>query len=1196
MTVINQKYNIEKKYRASQFKVYLSLNDKTFDVTNAVANLPAIKRQIENPVMGYGFAQGNRIEIQFSRDKLAEFLKVLPDTRTAFECLIYHKLAGITGEYKQFIGTSEDLPGDVINANTDKINISFITPFTSPDLDGTDFKDSITSDYYEGFYIGDAVNAIKLYFGIDGTFSFTAPASSSGFWSGIRKFRIQDISYGAGAVHTPLVSNTDAVMAMCSDGTYLYLGLNNFIVRYDPATRALDFITKSLDTTSRFIHLEYSAGDIYFVVNYGDALMGHGHFTVATAPLYVTIDYNKYKYIDGCRIDSKSVMLHNLRKGGDTDPAPCLWYTEMLGYGNPPPDKNVAFGRPGRGVQGIVTAYIRKGDTYCYIDESIYSVPGGTAASWENFTNWNAILHDPGSPGHLQLVGKILSVEKVSGGAKITFQRPADQDYLYALGATEFLMFHENYWPGENVYIPTFMEVSPVFENATSEYGIESVVVENRQYKEWTQGLYFRDWVAELGEGDSVLLPPGYYSMTASQSAEEFTNGLSQEEWLASPVCPWYLDLKWIDFKKQYLLADDLGVINSQPDTPYSICGPNKLWELSTGTPIRFTDGSQVESYDNIYLVKDTNLDIYIVMTTTIELRQRRFATIIIGKYNATTKLVSKVYQSRTPVNYGNISNYVIDSPPVMKNGTVYAGAKLYDRRWKKSGLKVIWAAPPQFATVTTISGYEIPSDYDGYPTVIVCVEGDKTDLLKEGMTIRLGDTANGTTLPQEYFISEINTRLVQFTTEYVTPEWSELNTRVTWMALKAVTPKCDWADAPSGYTAYEWAVEKEFLAKYIEISEGWDIRACLLKIDSGLTVLYTATANATTLPEGDEGDSETFYREVQTAELDRSTWPDAARITLDNTRVVAGSVAVRSKTITYTCTDKTSSESIPEPPLTEVYYDVNGGDNYDECILYLNKKLNNAELYIEYSYYLNASITGLIINNNILYFNVKSENYNLWKSYNFTAVSSSYSPAIKDTGLYSTPVAISDVIYAITEPSYMLRQFSTKWSGYIERLNTENMRLWDILGMIAGAANCSLYEYLGKFYIKPRTQNPVVTAPSLIASITKTLLAPFKKVEFSYLNGKYVTGEKKPVYSRSNSFVADYAHAKIIGDIIYDFYDNPITKYELQIFTYPDNYNLLDSIHFQYQGTTKVGYITNIEQYFNGCGALTLYENEVTR
>ncbi len=1133
------------QYTGSGFFIYLVRGQRTTDVTESTANLPAISRALESEVDGYGRAIQSRISITFNND-VWDLLQPLPEDASDIGIVIKHKRDYNNETYRLHYGVAEDLPSIIDSVANDQITIQFVSIFSTLG-DGDNLVDPNTSEEYRNIQVNKLIDAFDSEF-LTNAFSRDIPIK---VYSDVRWWSARFRPYKKRINDSETYDNTAKPKSIISDDTYLYYPVKDWIVRYDPSTDIEKLITK-IGSGNECLYLEYDSGDIHYVTREDIGRRGCGSFTISTVGHTVSPTEYFYKYDEGFEIKAKNILRANLAISGDTNPVPASWDTQMIGWGNVPPDKNLSSGRPFRGVQDAAQSDPLKGLNYVLIDGTLVDLEG-VAADWINLIGWWCQIEDT-SDNRSQQLGWVTEIDYRDNNYVIYFERPFTSDYDKATSTIFF--FPPEVMPTNNLFLPDHIKVSIKYDkDELSDRDMQPVVIEKRLRLEGKQSSYYPDIVAELSEGDEILLPPDYYSFTSCDMAEEFENNNGHKEYKASPCAEFSVKLDWINRQGQYLLADNFRVENNQQPNDYEICGLNKV--TLNGNEIKWNNGELVESYGNIYLHKAPNDKIYVAVNEIKEANHGRYTRIRLGVWDSVLQRVWSFYKSRYE---DSGDNYQLSSPIAVKDDILYGGAKLYNKNWVKTGLQIVWARPPQ--------GTFKPNDNDGGYAATVLIPGDHLDLLDKKGRIRIGSTADGDAGGKEYIISEaqvVTRQLNDAGLDHTVAGYGTTKGKWTHLILKSI-------DSDFGPNDYDKQVVFELLGKYITVMEGWYIKSVVYRWDNDLTIIDTATRVYGTEPEAKDDD----LGEIITVEYD-DDWDDCPRMSLSEPRVLTG-VKVFLKNQEFTITDFTDELRVVEPPEGEAYVKRNQGSDFKTTFIYLNDLYTNLEIRVEYEYYSeNVEFDNFILFKGKVYYN-ETGDLNQWKVYNPVSLTTveDFSIGINEDGFYSNLVECNDRLYGFTEPSHTLRQYDFNWSSYIELAETEGVRAWDILGRISSVCNNSLYELNGNYHFKRRDKFQG-RGEILHGTIRKTIIPPFRKVEISYRNGKAVVGEGEPVYSRNCSFVSDYKHALIIAQEVYDFYGEGISKYEIEIL-FRDDIEMLDMFYFYHEDKRISGYTIGLD------------------
>jgi len=993
--------------------------------------------------------------------------------------------------------------------------------------------------------------------------------------------------------------------ALSEDGTYLYAGVHNWIIRYDMTTGdALKIGEVEWGSPDlRVSYLEVDGTDLHYVVEFTeeDISLDEAHTRA-----WGTIDLTDvashiypdggvfYKYDKGCRVDSLEVMYHNYRLGGEgMEEGTCRWFTQTIGWGTPAPFKDGGIPKLLAVRSEVSTFPAPAGQHHVHVGTSWVEQPSGDAASkpYEQYVGnyvW-AVGYDSDNEVQTQWLGKCTDIigHKSSGTWIIQFEHPLEYALTSSIWTHSYVYLSTDtpgaHAPYENIFVPTYMEaeVGYYFDEITDRPR-ESVRVERKWRKAGFESFFYPDTVADADEGESIFLDPGWHSFVSSMSPEQFTNSLSQEEAYGSKVCQFYIDFSWIDKRQQYLLSEGMVVENNRQDNKHSMCGWNTV--TVNGVDARWLNDAVVTCPGNIYLYKDpVSGDIYVMVN---EVRQSIqpdvFTKVRIGRWNSTDSRFEEVFHDRdaytdSPKYYPNIDSYV-GHELCVSEGSIYGFRRKYQRNWTDTELVVGFAAPPQTASR--------PSDWLGGLSATILVRGDRTDLFTTPGVIRTND------VKKTFRISEVDTVTRQLDGDFIIDSWDTQIDLYTMMVVRSIRPMNNW-DAPPVEnwwgigvgTSYANQVAFELLGETLSVSQGYDIRDEVFVIEGNNWVITKEVYFENIKELEGQTDPDNPLKETHNAVTD-DDWTLCPRFSLNRSRVRnVSSVMIDEQD--FTVTDITNELTISIPDTGTVYVKRNQGIGFDETYVYVHNKYLDDEFDVEYTYYPIGELQSLFVYDNTIFYNYSTEDYNIWLKDH----QDNWSPGVNERGIYSNVVELDGTFYTITQPSYALRQYTKDWSEHIEEFKT-NKRGWDILGQISGANDQVLYEWNGTYVLG---DDSLVYRGEIdnIVSITREDIPPFEEVEISYINGTYYSAETKAstddslTYKRMLSYVSDYIHAKTIGDNILTFYSDIRSKYTVVVDEYRHDIRFGDV----YDINNVRGKVVEIELLGRGMTKLVLYE-----
>lgn len=364
-------------------------------------------------------------------------------------------------------------------------------------------------------------------------------------------------------------------------------------------------------------------------------------------------------------------------------------------------------------------------------------------------------------------------------------------------------------------------------------------------------------------------------------------------------------------------------------------------------------------------------------------------------------------------------------------------------------------------------------------------------------------------------------------------------------------------------------------------------------------SVVYTAQGTASEPLEGEEeayADLD-WQGEEQTIEYD-DDYPRMPQIELDYPNVVSGSITVILKDtgteIDLTDCTTTDVENLwyknwPVPNADEAYLHRRDGDDYNATRIYFNPSLDGEKVDVVYSYYLtDAPICEPVIFEGGLYFNETGERHRFLKL-NAT-FDNTYSPRAGDLELICT--TIGDRIWGITSPSNLLCQYHTEWTGHISEVKGLNTRIWTTVAALARAGNQYCFDYMDHLYILNRDTSSLGGTFPRILTVAKKTFHPYKKVRFSYANGRVSVGTGKPILDLNCNYVYDKGHAEILCQEAYDFYNTVKRIYYVTCAGIIEQIRPGEGRTFDYQNETVAGTVIGRDIRKEGVTIFKVVEN----
>ena len=1044
------------------------------------------------------------------------------------------------------------------------------------------------------------------------------------WWSAAKYPNLQDIF----PTENPDIENPTKALAMYGEH-YMYVGVDSYIIRYDvrdwSATK-VGKVTKNPrwdwgaeDIT--IIHLEMDGNTLYYVVQPNTIDLdldyvhkkGKGSFDVTAIPINIIPDFEFQKYDKGFRVRSKRVVYDNYRLvPGTFLVGTTSWDTEGIGWGTPAPFKEGGMPQLTSISTHVDSRYpVSKGDTAVLVEIDWSYDPGGdpfeehqSLVGTEMWISGYITVGVDEVRGHTMWCGKCLNIEYIPGVGvfKVNFVNPMPQD-MYITGTP--LSFIKVQFgrkgveaqepPDNNIFIPTFMDVEVKYErNSMDDRPAETVRVENKYSESGVESFYYPSTVANLDTGDKFKLEPGFHSFISSITPVKYLNKASLAEALGGRVSPFYIDFKWIDTKQQYALADNLFVANDV----FSIASKeptNVLWFNDFYSVLWSHDDSRVEAHGNIYIYKEIDTgNIYVLVNEvneSISGDEAYYTTVRIGKYNTVTGRLTQIFYDRNDVpaseKYLHKTPSYIGTGLSSLDGVIYGTRRSYDRNWKNTNMVVGWAAPPQD---------DRPADWIGGYSASFLLQGAHSSEFEVMGKIRTERDKRPFTIVES---KDVTAQLTNFgfMGGYDTFPWPWMNVKdnYTYLLVQKLRNVKYW---PTLYNS--WGIEQHsiyldevlrvFIDQTIEVARGWDIRDSIFYIE-GLEWIRSRTLqfSNTDVVEGQD-DALNPYQDLYTAEYD-DDWTESVRFKLEYTDVSLVRYVIFGNT-KWEPIDKTDTgDNIVEmgiPDVNECFFRTNEGEDFNECYVYVNPIYLGQEFEVGYNYYPVGTLGSIYNYDGVLYANFSTDKATYWyKRVGFASWVRDTIVATTDNTITSSLVQNDSNLYAITGPSFAIRQYSKDWGGCIEQLDT-NRRGWDILGQLSGVGDLQLFEWNGIYTIQEDFTNSRGSLDNII-SIKKDYIQPYDSVSISYPNGKYETiaHHTDNTYSRTLTYISDYTHAKIIGDSIIDFYNSNPIKYIVLVddYRYDIRFNDTFTLH-----DGSIGTVVDIELLGSGQTKLVLY------
>ncbi len=763
--------------------------------------------------------------------------------------------------------------------------------------------------------------------------------------------------------------------------------------------------------------------------------------------------------------------------------------------------------------------------------------------------------------GIYQYLGRVLEVDTDTGHYRIKVENPAKKNYPAYVSPGQLTVIY-TYPPGivptPNLFVPRHAEIFIEYiKDELSDPPEHTVRVDRRAQKTGTGQQFFPQVVAELSDGQKIRIKPGYYSFSSVPDTEETVVSGTPDRYQNKNEIPCPFKVIFPGVNSTYCLRRGL-IVHQRLKTAWKYPRFNELYSVELGGEVVTGLGYSPFAVDGDVFLYDDGETVYIAWnsvnrtkTKGIYYQSSSFGRLIFSLY---TVRVIRTYHDRDSTDYTTLPAYEIESF-IVEDGKHFGGRRRYKRNWVKTGIRVIWAAPPQ-------NDWK-PESWDGDLAFTVLVESDRTDLFEAGDYIRLGGSEMGEPGGKEYVISEIEavTRFLDSDDEFALEGYTNILKHFTRISCIGVDQpvRSGGLDYPG---AYEKQVEGEILGKHLTVAKGWDIRVEMFYWAGGdWTAEYTVSPEYSEPEEGDELDfaEEDAHGEELTVEYDEG-WTASPRARLDKVNILPATILpiVVEGLIELEVVDYTDNPAdMPDTPgRWQVFIKGKQGTEYNQTYIYFNPALVGKEVKVNYSYYENETeLKGFIRENDYIYFNETGRNK--WLRIDLTDPTTepveSYSPRVGDTGLYSLPVLLDGTIYAVLEPSFLIAEFSEEFSGYIDaEIGDDETSLFDILGYLARAcgavAFCSFDDIL--FYPRTPRENDGIIGD--VAKCTTKATLPYKAVELDYRNGRVRVGSNKAksteIYSTTCNYIQSKGHAEIIANQLADLFLNTRRFYDITV------------------------------------------------
>lgn len=1144
-------------------------------------------------------------------DELTAFLAGLTDpAKLHVEVECYH-LFFPKEKYWLWSGVLSELPSGESQYPVDKLELRFVAP-PGQWGDADNLKDPVTATWYKNAHVTDVLfpallsEAFKV---VPGLANLEEPRvySSTPFWTGIDRPKKYLANSGKPFDETCRVS------ALCWDSheSVLYLGVHDavgsatlpWIVSYNPATREWRKVTEFRYTGDKpflvapteweVCYLEYDLATLtlYYVLrtNHANLLDPQAHYhwrgsaLVAAIPSQTTMgDANLFTLHDrGFRVRSKAVLYDNRSEDGTPPSEAGVDYygdmeTQQLGWGTPRHEvKECGAMSPGsEGNLGRIRCNLAVMPTYgqnkIYLTKLVFKA----ALQYGGVCIHDYVELAETNSHYRQWCGHVLSVIEYGEVYEITIEVPFGFHYTAVTVPTPHvhaIFYKETAVPSENIFVPEPQTVSVrfLFPDDLGSPDAQIVTVEHRKKASGYTNYYWPDVIGEFSEdGPFKIDVIGYVTFTAARDLDvaDADSPSTYIKYRAGE--PAAFEVTFAGYRPSYSLIDGLYVASALQGSSSIRPGPCRL--MYNGAEVKTSYGKTLATYGNIFIWREDGITYVVWNDHAQDSKGTWYSQYYRGRWDGSQVVVVGVDRSgdnwrTTPERY--VTAYA-------RKGTFnYFGVRYAERIYVNTSMRVFWAAPPQATTA--------PRKYDCGYACTGAVKGDKTDILKNGVIVRLGPY--GSPGLKEYLVVDVDTgeRFIAPTmpwgNQYLADGETAGNYTMTWFTLLALD-----AFKP-GDTAYNDQVGAEVRGQYISLACGRDERAQILQ---GTNLIYTAAPYYGEPVEGAEVDydQQEWKGESITVAMDES-YDRMPRVQLSGANIVAGSVIVTikgsRKTLELTdytnTTEATWFQTWPTPASYACYLHRRQGDEYNEAWLYFNPALLGQELNVTYNEYAAAKIQTFVDTpeGKIA---VNEAGRHRFLIIDGNTVTSDYSPRFGDTALDVACLAETE-IYGITSPSYLLVKRSHYASGYITGpiIGTDNP-LWQVAGALARAGDQYLFSH--GFNVVLRNRESYVEMVDLRSELeaASRSVGPFKRVVYSYANGSVAYGEGKPVLSLSSPYVTDKGLADALCYSAWLYYYEERKEYVIRCNGILDDEALLALKSFTFEGETVRGFVKSIK------------------
>lgn len=1061
--------------------------------------------------------------------ELHKYLKGVTNPATIYVELWEADLCDKLHLKRRFMGRLTTMPERGKDADNDvyTFNAAGLLSFANE----VDVIDPVSAGAYEDTHIIDLIDAVLDGAGIfDRSINIKDLTASEPFCSRLFRPRKHRIS----GAYDP----DSRAQAITNDGTLIYLGVGNWLCSYDPTTQTLTHLAslryvgsnpelkRLSDTQWTFHTILYDAGTIYgwasntYGEQFGSIRDFQAHVKIsftwaAGAYIDLTDAHLIYNYDKGYEVKSKSVQYNNY--GGDG----YHWATgvvESIGDAKPPWDKTLGTPWVSNRMGGTIAV-----DAH-YNDSVIRVNPLGQPIYKHDIMQVRNISSQRQNLGE---VLEILDRQPNVWTIRVTF--PCK--YNYPAGSEVYWWKSEGL-PSSNIFLPGYRDIKITYSLANdSDPDGENVVVERRRTKEGRDSYYWPEIRGDVSDRDTIPVSDALIALSEGKEPGLYktVSGTPDTTYYQSGRVPKFnIQLDGKRFSNQPLLGY---YVENEIQAGDRLEAPGLNVLMYNGAPVTIPAerGAILEAEGNIWL-SECNGVVYCAFNRWRRGEGTWFYQLVWGELAA--GIFNMVGKDRTYLAFQGIPAREITGF-IYHDGKYWFGVERVEPRWVHTYNKIIWAAPPQLG--------DKPADYDGGVVAVCMVNYDKTDILLQGTTVRVGELGAEPGV-KEYLVSEsevLESREIN-NTNYSSQTYSPEER--TYFTLHSVN---------ISNLTYAQAVRTELLDKYLTIQMGVIKRGEICYAVAGtLTVSKDGSELWGRKYEGElyqyekedwKGEQITAEEEGQFAVLRLSGIPTGATPT----------VTLKTGKVEFTIEDKSSDPALAVPPIKTGYLRRYEGDDYNEAIIYLSSAYLDMEFDVSYSHYPERHYIVPFVRNNTLYF-TETETNALYKyDAGWTRVDhwaeEPLALTVLDNDVYVLSVKGLLMKYGLTWPGYVLGPIG----------GSEKLDAFTEVAELARAADCFCGEENGRAIVKARdvSADSVVLSPGIVGyeNLKRIMLTQFDAVIVQYAEGEYYYGPEGDVpndriYKLAAPLVESYGHAGILAKKYFDYYNSGTEIYEIGI------------------------------------------------